>query len=146
VDLANVHNILPGTGGGSNNATTPVSGISASSSTVGKRAPATSSVPEQIMHCFLLMDSSDNPILSLTCSSPTQYSEWTDGFNFLLGKAIANKDTAEFIQSLVDVELRIRLLDITAEKLELKTLEPPVLPSNIDFYYQDPLAISKAGI
>lgn len=65
--------------------------------------------------------------IEIICLNPTQFSEWTDGFNMLLERPIQNKDTAEFVNSLSDLELRLHLLDIAAEGIELPK-EDPVLP------------------
>ena len=65
--------------------------------------------------------------IEIICVNPTQFSEWTDGFNLLLQRPIQNKDTAEFVNSLSDLELRLHLLDIAAEGIELPK-EDPVMP------------------
>ncbi|KAI9218904.1 hypothetical protein BC828DRAFT_387402 [Blastocladiella britannica] len=72
--------------------------------------------------CFSLMSTGDPPVslLDLICPTATQFSEWTDGLNVIFGRPIANKDTQEFVQSLTDVEVRLRLLDVVADNLTLR--------------------------
>ncbi|KAK9760133.1 hypothetical protein K7432_016151, partial [Basidiobolus ranarum] len=87
---------------------------------------------------FSLMYGPDITLAEFYTPVETQFSEWTDGFNMLFDKNIANKDTAELIQSLTEIELKVHLLDISAEQIELPTYcEVPELPSNFNFYYLD---------
>ncbi|KAJ3365787.1 hypothetical protein GGF32_008185 [Allomyces javanicus] len=104
---------------------------------------ATGATDPRSMHCFSLMQAGANDadlvsIMDLVCMTPTQYSEWTDGFNLLLNKGITNKDTAEFVQALTEIQLRIRLLDITADRIPLcQPAEMPPLPPDVSFFYED---------
>ncbi|ORY00434.1 hypothetical protein K493DRAFT_103700 [Basidiobolus meristosporus CBS 931.73] len=87
---------------------------------------------------FSLMYGPDITLAEFYTPIETLFSEWTDGLNMLFDKNIANKDTAELIQSLTELELKVHLLDITAEQVELPSYcEIPELPSNFDFYYRD---------
>ena len=89
--------------------------------------------------CLSLMSSPETSLLDLVCCSATQFSEWTDGFNMLFDRNIANKDTAEFIQSLTDIQLRLQLLDVVSEKLDLggTAIQAPPLPLSASFWYDD---------
>ncbi|KAJ3179798.1 hypothetical protein HDU87_002366 [Geranomyces variabilis] len=74
--------------------------------------------------CFSLASSSSSDTAHPTmadfcCATSTQYSEWTDGFNMLLDKNIANRDTAEYIRMLTDVAVTIALLDLTGEGVDV---------------------------
>ncbi|KAK9708298.1 hypothetical protein K7432_009716 [Basidiobolus ranarum] len=94
------------------------------------------------VHNFSLMYGPDITLTEYYTPVETQFSEWTDGFNMFFDKNIANKDTAELVQSLTEIELKVHLLDISAEQIELPTYcEVPELPSNtlsnFNFYYLD---------
>ncbi|KAJ3052420.1 hypothetical protein HK097_006293 [Rhizophlyctis rosea] len=64
-------------------------------------------------------DSSNPSIADFAASSPTQFGEWLDGFNMLLERNIASKDTAEFVRMVTDVGVKLALLDITGEGVDL---------------------------
>ncbi|ORZ36214.1 hypothetical protein BCR44DRAFT_1432991 [Catenaria anguillulae PL171] len=89
--------------------------------------------------CFSLMSGPDLSVLDLICTSATQFSEWTDGLNLLLSRGVANKDTAEFIHSLTEITVRMRLLDVAADRIQLKGpgVDVPALPPDVDFFYED---------
>ncbi|KAJ3120690.1 hypothetical protein HK098_004410 [Nowakowskiella sp. JEL0407] len=61
-------------------------------------------------------------LMDFVCTSPTQYSEWTDGFNMLLDQNITSDETAAYIQELTDMRLKVALLDITAYGIEIPSM------------------------
>lgn len=70
----------------------------------------------------------------------TSYAEWLDGLNLLMpGGFIATKETAELVQTLTEIGIKIRLLDLTGERLEIPTVIPtPIVPPlAVPFYYSD---------
>ncbi|KAJ3279070.1 hypothetical protein HK104_001797 [Borealophlyctis nickersoniae] len=87
-------------------------------------------------------DTSSPSLADFACASAVQYSEWLDGFNMLLDKNIANKDTAEYIQALTDVGVKLALLDLTGEGIDVVSAgmigagDVPELPK-ISFWYDD---------
>lgn len=58
----------------------------------------------------------------------------------LLDKNISNRDTAELIQQLTDVSVKLALLDITGEGVDVTTaamVEVPEVPPTSAFWYDD---------
>ncbi|KAI9101660.1 ELMO/CED-12 family-domain-containing protein [Phlyctochytrium arcticum] len=95
--------------------------------------------------CFSLVSSQSadqaNPSMAdFACSSAIQYTEWTDGFNMVLDKNIANRDTAELIQQLTDIDIKLALLDLTGEGVDIgmaSILDAPDLPAAANYWYDD---------
>jgi len=73
------------------------------------------------------------------CDNNTQFSEWVDGFNMLLDKNISNKITADLIGQLTEIGVKICLLDLTGEKVDIPGTVPevPEFPTVMKFYYDD---------
>ncbi|KAJ3020138.1 hypothetical protein HKX48_001244 [Thoreauomyces humboldtii] len=109
--------------------------------------------------CFSLKSSSSSDqanasMADFICSTPTQYSEWTDGFNMLLDKNISNRDTAEYIRILTEVAVTLAMLDITGEGVDVVsavaaaegasdvTGSPPVAPH----WYDDHQSGASANV
>lgn len=71
-----------------------------------------------------------------------QFYEWTDGLRILLGRSlsagVANRDTLEFIAALTDFDVKLAILDIRVQQLnipdEAPTAPPP--PPNYEFVTQ----------
>ncbi|KAI8058067.1 ELMO/CED-12 family-domain-containing protein [Syncephalis plumigaleata] len=86
---------------------------------------------------FSLMTGNDLSLVDFVAPDATRFAEWTDGFNMLLDRNIANRDTAELIMSLTEVVTRVHLLDVAAEKLEIPSWcdLPTQPPSDFSFYY-----------
>ncbi|KND04294.1 uncharacterized protein SPPG_00027 [Spizellomyces punctatus DAOM BR117] len=103
---------------------------------------------------FSLVSSSSsdqaNPSMAdFVCSSAVQYSEWTDGFNMLLDKNIANRDTAEYIQQLTDVAVKLALLDLTGDGIDVaavSTVDVPDLPTSSTFWYDDGAGVAGGAL
>ncbi|KAL7752725.1 hypothetical protein RI367_001727 [Sorochytrium milnesiophthora] len=90
--------------------------------------------------CFSLMSSPETSVMDLICSTYPQFSEWTDGFNALFDRSIANRDTAEYITLLTDCQIRLQLMDLVAERIDIGTgPDPavPALPTSDAFWYDD---------
>ncbi|KAF8268798.1 ELMO/CED-12 family-domain-containing protein [Lactarius quietus] len=70
----------------------------------------------------------------------SRWADWTDGLNMLRrdGGHVASKETADFIQALTEIGLKIKLLDLSGDKVEIPsglTAGPP--PTNSDFFFSD---------
>ncbi|ORY49129.1 hypothetical protein BCR33DRAFT_714183 [Rhizoclosmatium globosum] len=78
-------------------------------------------------------------LADFACANTTQYSEWVDGFNMLLDKNIGTKETAKLILELTDHEMKLSLLNITGNGLEIPLGAAPELPEypSMDFYYNE---------
>ncbi|KAJ3097778.1 hypothetical protein HDU97_004558 [Phlyctochytrium planicorne] len=94
--------------------------------------------------CFSLVSSvsdtaSSASLADFVCSNSVQYAEWTDGFNMLLDKNIANRETAEYIRQLTEVGVKLALLDLTGEGVDIPTFAPdvPESPSVWSYHYDE---------
>ncbi|PWN21975.1 hypothetical protein BCV69DRAFT_298172 [Microstroma glucosiphilum] len=101
--------------------------ISASSSSAGN-------------YSFSLLRAPGDSIADLVATSASQYSEWVDGLSMLRGEgsAVNTQETAEYIQALTDIAVKIKLLDLTGEKVEIPAAIPqPGLPMSLDFFFAE---------
>ena len=74
-------------------------------------------------------------ILDLPPSMSLQYCVWTDGLNALLGKEMTSDYTKSDMDTLLSMEMKLRLLDL--ENIQIPEAPPPIPkePSNYDFVY-----------
>ncbi|KAH9975737.1 ELMO/CED-12 family-domain-containing protein [Lactifluus volemus] len=66
--------------------------------------------------------------------------DWTDGLNMLRRDSghVASKETADFIQALTEIGLKIKLLDLSGDKVEIPSgLAAGAPPPNNDFFFSD---------
>ncbi|OUM64855.1 hypothetical protein PIROE2DRAFT_8243 [Piromyces sp. E2] len=92
--------------------------------------------------CFSLVGNRDSENLShidFICDSVVKYSEWIDGLNMFLDKNISSKSTAKYIQQLTDINLKLCLLELGSERIEIPVIPPeiPALPSDYQFFYEE---------
>nr|XP_032816203.1 LOW QUALITY PROTEIN: engulfment and cell motility protein 1-like [Petromyzon marinus] len=73
--------------------------------------------------------------LNFIAKSPDEYCVWTDGLNALLGREMVSKATCSDLEVLLNMEMKLRLLDL--ENIQIPETAPvvPVPPSNYDFTY-----------
>ncbi|XP_065148653.1 engulfment and cell motility protein 1 isoform X1 [Paramisgurnus dabryanus] len=64
-----------------------------------------------------------------------EYCVWTDGLNALLGKEMTSEFTRSDLDTLLNMEMKLRLLDL--ENIQIPEVPPPIPkePSNYDFVY-----------
>uniref|UniRef100_A0A671MYG7 Engulfment and cell motility protein 1-like n=1 Tax=Sinocyclocheilus anshuiensis TaxID=1608454 RepID=A0A671MYG7_9TELE len=64
-----------------------------------------------------------------------EYCVWTDGLNALLGKEMTSEFTRSDMDTLLNMEMKLRLLDL--ENIQIPEVPPPIPkePSNYDFVY-----------
>lgn len=100
-----------------------------------------SSNTDTTQQTFVLLTSSKAVIAEFRCSSAALFSEWTDGFSLLLDKGITSKDTAEYIHSLTEIGVKVKLLQIAGDRVEVPHggLEIPIVQNGLGegFWYQD---------
>lgn len=74
-------------------------------------------------------------ILEFPLSMSLQYCVWTDGLNALLGKEMTSDYTKSDMDTLLSMEMKLRLLDL--ENIQIPEAPPPIPkePSNYDFVY-----------
>ncbi|KAF8311367.1 hypothetical protein DL93DRAFT_2149672 [Clavulina sp. PMI_390] len=71
--------------------------------------------------------------------SASRFSDWVDGLNMLRNSQITTRDTEMFVQTLSDIGLKIKLLDLSGEKVDIPAslpTSPP--PTNMDFFFSEP--------
>jgi len=75
---------------------------------------------------FSLLLKEQGKTIDFTASSKEDFINWTDGLKLLLSDKFENSDTLEEINSLTNMELRIRLLDLEGAQIPL---QPPPIPT-----------------
>lgn len=117
------------------------SGSSQVPTTLGSaRSPALGPSNSRASAYGITLVSQDTVVAEMTAFDQTSYVEWLDGLNLLLpGGFIATKETAELVQTLTEIGIKIRLLDLTGERLEIPTVIPtPIVPpATVPFYYSE---------
>jgi hypothetical protein len=69
---------------------------------------------------FSLMSREDSSLLDLDAIHAAQLAEWTDGIRVLRGEGDAvMKETASYIHTLTELALKVRLLDITGDRVDV---------------------------
>ncbi|KAN0062511.1 hypothetical protein ACQY0O_005042 [Thecaphora frezii] len=89
---------------------------------------------------FSLLGAPDESLADLQALNQSQYSEWTDGLNMLRGEGgvVSTKETAEYIQILTEIGVKVKLLDLTGERIDIPiSIPPPTLPSTTEFFFAD---------
>ncbi|KAG6821202.1 hypothetical protein H0H93_004023 [Arthromyces matolae] len=89
---------------------------------------------------FSLLSAHDGSLADLIAPDQSRWADWTDGLNMLRrdGGHVASKETASFVQALTEIGLKIKLLDLSGEKVEIPSglvAGPP--PTNTDFFFSD---------
>lgn len=105
-----------------------------------------SSPPVASFFTFTLYSQKDEILVTLMTSNPSTSSEWTDGLAFLLqlspeSPIDLSDETTGYINTLTEMSLQVKLLDISAERVELgiqKGGEQEVeLPSDLDYCFAE---------
>jgi len=102
--------------------------------------PPTSPLAPSPLSFSLLGVHEQGSLADLIAPDPSRWADWTDGLNMLRrdGGHVASKETAGFVQALTEIGLKIKLLDLSGERVEIPsglTAGPP--PSNLDFFFSD---------
>ncbi|CAO3600178.1 unnamed protein product [Absidia cylindrospora] len=88
---------------------------------------------------FGLYDEKHTLMAEFVCSTSEQASEWKDGFSMLMDKGITSKETAEYLHSLTEIGVKVKLLQIAGDRVEVPhgSLEVPPIPFGCGarFYY-----------
>ncbi|XP_037329815.1 engulfment and cell motility protein 1 isoform X2 [Pungitius pungitius] len=73
--------------------------------------------------------------LNFIAPDKNEYCVWTDGLNALLGKEMTSEYTKSDMDTLLTMEMKLRLLDL--ENIQIPDAPPPIPkePSNYDFVY-----------
>ncbi|KAF5350216.1 hypothetical protein D9758_007797 [Tetrapyrgos nigripes] len=100
--------------------------------------PVTPQAPSPLS--FSLISVHEGSLADQIAPDASRWADWTDGLNMLRrdGGHVASKETAGFVQALTEIGLKIKLLDLSGEMVEIPSglaAGPP--PTNTDFFFSD---------
>ncbi|KAF8906223.1 ELMO/CED-12 family-domain-containing protein [Gymnopilus junonius] len=100
--------------------------------------PTSALVPSPLS--FSLLSAHEGSLADLIAPDQSRWADWTDGLNMLRrdGGHVASKETAGFVQALTEIGLKIKLLDLSGEMVEIPSglvAGPP--PMNNDFFFSE---------
>lgn len=106
---------------------------------IGKECPHIKDVrgrktPHQLAFSITI-DSTDTTSLDFVAPDDQVFDYWTDGINALLGSKMVSKMCENDLETLLSMDIKLRLLD--AEGIDIPQDPPPIPPEpdNYDFYY-----------
>jgi len=106
--------------------------------TIPSDVPSTGAPASASPLSFSLLSTRGGSLADLVAENSRSFSDWIDGFNMLRGDHFSTKETAEFVQSLTEIGLKIKLLDLSGERVEIpNALNAPSLPDTTDFFFSD---------
>ncbi|XP_078337383.1 engulfment and cell motility protein 2-like isoform X3 [Crassostrea virginica] len=84
-----------------------------------------------------LVNSESNDMFCFVAKDDVEFDMWSDGLNVLLGSEMSSSQKEKDLKMLLDMEIRIRLLD--AEGIAIPNEPPPIPPEpeNYDFSYPE---------
>ena len=103
---------------------------------VGANCPHMSTIKRgQAPNIFSIFYEGDDH-LDFTAPNETVFNIWVDGLSVLSGKMMQSKASVEDIETLLNMDLKLRLLDI--ENVTIPNQQPsiPKEPADYDFYYK----------
>ena len=88
---------------------------------------------------FALYTEKNIIVAEFYCSNATQAAEWKDGFSMLLDKRFTSKETAEIFHTLTEVGVKVKLLQIAGDRVEIPhgIVDVPPVPLGLGsgFFY-----------
>jgi engulfment/cell motility protein 1 len=89
---------------------------------------------------FSLLSIHEGSLADLIALDLSHWADWTDGLNMLRkdGGHVSSTETAEFVNALTEIGLKIKLLDLSGEMVDIPnglTAGPP--PITTDFFFAD---------
>jgi len=92
-------------------------------------------------YSFSLYSTRDGSLADQVATDASRWADWTDGLNMLRrdGGHIATSETAGFVHALTEIGLKIKLLNLSGERVEIPSslvAGPP--PPTVDFFFGDP--------
>ncbi|KAG9313017.1 ELMO/CED-12 family-domain-containing protein [Chiua virens] len=89
---------------------------------------------------FSLLTVTEGSLADQIATDQSTWADWTDGLNMLRRDSghVTSDETAGYIKALTEIGLKIKLLDLTGEKVDIPSglvAGPP--PSNTDFFFSD---------
>ncbi|KAF9525327.1 ELMO/CED-12 family-domain-containing protein [Crepidotus variabilis] len=100
--------------------------------------PTSSLVPSPLS--FSLLSAHEGSLADQIAPDQSRWADWTDGLNMQRrdGGHVSSKETAGFVQALTEIGLKIKLLDLSGENVEIPSglvAGPP--PMNTDYFFSD---------
>ncbi|KAF8623031.1 hypothetical protein AX15_006543 [Amanita polypyramis BW_CC] len=100
--------------------------------------PGNTLVPSPLS--FSLLSVHEGSLADLIAPDSSRWADWTDGLNMLRkdGGHVASTETAGFVNALTEIGLKIKLLDLSGEMVDIPNgliAGPP--PMNTDFFFAD---------
>lgn len=106
----------------------------------GKECPHmrdTKSKKSTISLAFALLSQEDSVRnLCFVAPKPEIFSYWVDGLNALLGNAMTSEEAVKDSETLLDLDVKLRLLDIEGLNIPDSMPELPPSPPNYNFTYK----------
>ncbi|KAF9218953.1 hypothetical protein BS17DRAFT_718897 [Gyrodon lividus] len=90
---------------------------------------------------FSLLNANEDSLGDQIATDQSTWADWTDGLNMLRRDSghVTSDETAGYIKALTEIGLKIKLLDLTGEQVDIPSglvAGPP--PTNTDFFFSDP--------
>ncbi|TFY79819.1 hypothetical protein EWM64_g4192 [Hericium alpestre] len=104
----------------------------------GDLPPSSPVVASQLS--FSLISAHEGSLADQIAPDQSRWADWTDGLNMLRRDSghVASKETADFITALTEIGLKIKLLDLSGDKVEIPSgLVAGAPPTNNDFFFSD---------
>lgn len=88
---------------------------------------------------FALYSDKYTAVAEFYCATPAQAAEWKDGFSMILDKRFTSKETAELFHTLTEVGVKVKLLQIAGDRVEIPhgVVDVPPVPPGLGsgFFY-----------
>lgn len=100
--------------------------------------PSSTHIPSPLS--FSLLSTHEGSLADQIAPDQSRWADWTDGLNMLRrdGGHVSSKETAGFVQTLTEIGLKIKLLDLSGEMVEIPSgLVPGPPPMNNDFFFSE---------
>lgn len=89
---------------------------------------------------FSLLSAHEGSMADQIAPDQSRWADWTDGLNMLRrdGGHVASRETAGFVHALTEIGLKIKLLDLSGEMVEIpNSLAAGPPPTNTEFFFAD---------
>jgi len=99
----------------------------------------TATVSNAAQYSFSLIADS-GPIAHQVATDASRWADWTDGLNMLRKDSghVTTSETAGFVHALTEIGLKIRLLDLSGEQVDIpSTMTAGPAPPSADFFFAD---------
>ncbi|KAI8997175.1 ELMO/CED-12 family-domain-containing protein [Pilobolus umbonatus] len=90
-------------------------------------------------YLFALYSDNNTVLAEFVCANATQAADWKDGFSMLIDDRFISKETAELFHTLTEVGVKVKLLQIAGDRIEVPhgNIEIPPVPTGLGsgFFY-----------